>query len=131
MDMVCMKLSPKSLGPIHHEMPGLPPAQNLENFHQFAKFWKFELDDDGDIKDIYKQNRVNAYLDPIPYRHKYDRKTLSKYNNNINRPMFSMYYDKHGNEHRYSYLECRYFYSHFYEKLVSKEPEFYEIKKND
>jgi hypothetical protein len=29
-------LSPMSLGPIHHGQPNLPPAKNLENFHQFC-----------------------------------------------------------------------------------------------
>jgi hypothetical protein len=39
-----------------------------------------------------------------------------------------MYYDKHGKEHRYTYLQCRYFYCHFYEKLTPKEPDFIKLK---
>lgn len=125
----CSKLSPKSLGPINHGMLGLPPSKNLENYHQFSKFWKFELDKDNKIKQKYIENRKIAYLDPIPYRHKYDRKTLKEENNNINIPEFSMYYDKDGNEHRYNYLECRYFYCHFYQRLVLEEKDFFELKK--
>ena len=34
----CSMLSPKSLGPIEHNMSNLPTAKNLENYHQFAKF---------------------------------------------------------------------------------------------
>jgi hypothetical protein len=45
----CSRLSPKSLGQVNHNMPGLPPAVSLENFHQCAKFFRFELDDQGDI----------------------------------------------------------------------------------
>ena len=125
----CMKLSPKSLGPVDHGMPNLPPAKTIENYHQFAKFWKFELDSEGKILNKYKKTRADAYLDPIPYRHKYDRKTLSQYNNNINIPEFSAYYGKNGKEHRYNYLQCRYFYCHFYEILASKEPDFVKLKK--
>jgi hypothetical protein len=123
----CMKLSPKSLGPVIHNMPGLPDATTIENYHQFAKFWEFELDENGEILEQYKLNRIKAYTSP-PMRHKYDKKTLLKFNNNINIPKFSMYYDKYGKEHRYNYLQCRYFYCHFYELLASKEPDFIALK---
>ena len=123
----CMKLSPKSLGPINHNMPGLPIALNLENYHQFAKFWKFELDENNQIIEKFKQERIEAYQDS-PKRHKYNKSKLLKYNNNVNIPEFSVYYDKDGKEHRYGYLECRYFYCHFYELLAKKEPDFIKIK---
>ncbi len=124
----CMKLSPKSLGPVIHNMPGLPPANTIENYHQFSKFWKFELDDDSNILEKYKKERIKAYKSLEPMRHKYDTKTLKQYNKNINIPEFSMYYDKDGNEHRYNYLQCRYFYCHFYQLLVVKENDFKELK---
>lgn len=123
----CMRLSPKSLGPVEHNMPGLPAATTLENYHQFAKFWKFELDENNNILEKYKLSRIKAYTDS-PMRHKYDKKILKQFNNNINVPEFSMYYDKDGNEHRYTYLQCRYFYCHFYEILVQKEPDFIKLK---
>lgn len=115
----CMRLSPKSLGPVIHNMPGLPAATTIENYHQFAKFWQFELDEKDEILEKYKLDRVKAYTSP-PMRHKYDK--------NINIPKFSMYYDKYGKEHRYNYLQCRYFYCHFYEKLASKEKDFINLK---
>jgi hypothetical protein len=40
-----------------------------------------------------------------------------------------MYYDKDGNEHRYTYLQCRYFYCHYYELLATKEKDFIALKK--
>ena len=39
-----------------------------------------------------------------------------------------MYYDKNGNQHRYNYLQCRYFYCHFYKLLVAKENDFNKLK---
>jgi len=123
----CSRLSPKSLGPVEHNMPNLPPATTIENFHQFSKFWKFELDEKGNILEERKNERVIAYTSE-PKRHKHDKKTLSQYNKNINIPEFSMYYDKDGNEHRYNYLDSRYFYCHFYEILAKQEPDFKELK---
>lgn len=73
----CAKLSPKSIGPINHNMPNLPPAKNLENYHQFAKFWDFEFDENDKLRKKYFKKRKEAYLDETPYRHKYDRKTLN------------------------------------------------------
>ena len=124
----CMKLSPKSLGPINHNMPCLPVSLNLENFHQFAKFWKFELDKNNKIIEKFKQNRIEAYQKNSPKRHKYNKSKLLKYNDNVIKPEFSVYYDKFGKEHRYGYIECRYFYCHFYEILAKKEPDFKKIK---
>ena len=124
----CMRLSPKSLGPVIHNMPNLPDATTIENYHQFAKFWDFELDENGNILEQYKIERIKAYTAP-PMRHKYDKKLLLKLNKNINIPRFSMYYDKDGNEHRYNYLQCRYFYCHFYEILAKQEPDFITLKK--
>ncbi len=129
----CARLSPKSLGPVEHGMPGIPPAGTIENYHQFAKFWEFELDEQGQIKEEYKQQRIAAYANGEPMRHKYDRKTIeesnkkSNINTNINIPLFSAYYDSNGVEHRYTYLQCRYFYCHFYELLAMKEPDFVKL----
>ena len=125
----CMRLSPKSLGPVEHNMPGLPAATTIENYHQFAKFWDFELDQDGNIKEEYLEKRKVAYTS-APQRHKYNRQFLIEQskNGNPNCPSFSMYYDKEGKEHRYSYLQCRYFYCHWYELLAKKEQDFLVLK---
>jgi hypothetical protein len=125
----CAELSPKSIGPIEHGMPNLPSAKNLENYHQFSKFWDFEFDDNNKLRAKYLEKRKEGYLDETPHRHKYDRKTLKKYNKNINIPKCSIYYDKYGKEHRYNYLECRYFYCHFYELLAPQEPDFKKLQK--
>lgn len=124
----CKSLSPKSMGPVGHQMPNLPPAKNIENYHQFAKFWKFEMDKNGNILPQYLQARIDAYNSTTPFRHKHERQTLLKYNNNVNIPEFSMYYDKDGKEHRYNYLDCRYFYCHFYEILAKEDSNFLKLK---
>ena len=38
-----------------------------------------------------------------------------------------MYYDKDGKEHRYTYIECRYFYCHWYEKLLKETNDYKEL----
>lgn len=122
----CPNLSPKALGPVNHIMPNLPPAKTLENFHQFAKVFPFETDDNGLIKEKYFGVRRDGYNDPIPHRHKYDPKILKnnkKEKNNINIPLYSVYYDKHGIEYRYNYFESRYFYCKVYERLTTELPE--------
>lgn len=117
----CSTLSPKFLGPINHGMPELPIAKNLENFHQGAKFWKFELDTENRITPKALKKRIEMYKDTVPHRHKYPDRSLG------NSPAFSLYYDKDGNERRYSYLECRYFYCHWYERLAPQQEEFNKL----
>lgn len=124
----CPALSPKSLGPVKHIMPNLPPAFNLENFHQFAKVWSFELDSKGNQKPEYVEARRKAYLDQIPHRHKYDRKELAKIGPNVNIPAFSLYYKADGTVCCYSYFGCRYFYCKVYEDLASKTFEFKQLR---
>jgi len=126
----CSQLSPKSMGPINHGMPNLPPSKNLENYHQFSKFWDFELDKNGNVKKKFFQIRVDAYNDETSYRHKYDRKVLEKYGTNINIPKCSIYYDKNGSPYTYTYLQCRYFYCKFYSEIAVKLPDFLFLSKN-
>jgi hypothetical protein len=145
----CASLSPKSLGPINHKMPDVPIALNLENYHQGAKFFMHQVDrQSNDIdenvvihfSECSKQrifpnahkHRNKFYEDPIPHRHKFPRAELKKIltvTGNINIPLFSMYFGKDGMEHRYSYLQCRYFYCHWYEKLAKETADFKKLKK--
>jgi hypothetical protein len=110
-------LSPMCLGPIDHGFPGLPPANNLENAHQYSKFWSFELDDKDQVKADMLEIRNRGYLSTNPKRHKWTKEVLEKYGSVV--PKFSLYYDKWGNERRYSYIECRYFYCYWYTLLVT------------
>lgn len=71
----CSSLSPKALGPINHNMLNLPPAKNLENYHQFSKFFLFEVKDNI-ILNSSLERRIKGYNDPIPHRHKFNRDIL-------------------------------------------------------
>lgn len=129
----CMALSPKALGPIKHDMPGIPDAKNLENYHQGAKFWDFEFDETNELRPSSKRLRCKMYKDPKPYRHKWSKKELKEkardYNKNVNIPKCSIYYTKDCEERRYSYLECRYFYCHWYERLAPTTDDFKALVK--
>ncbi len=114
----CATLSPKSIGPISSHK--LPLAHNLENFHQFSKFYEFEIDkESGIIKQDALQNRINGFNDKKPHRHKFNKGSIAN-----SKALFSMYYDKHGNERRYTYVQSRYFYCYWYEKLVKELDEY-------
>lgn len=110
----CASLSPKSLGPVHHDQPGLPDACNLENFHQGTKCFSQEADADGNPTHVYYANRHAFYRDPVPHRHKF-RSTDAQ---NPNIPLYFVWVDQDGQEHRLSYVESRQFYCHFYEQMV-------------
>jgi hypothetical protein len=127
----CASLSPKSLGPIHHGMSGLPVALNLENYHQAAKVFPHEVDACGNLTDAALELRKQLYADPEPHRHKFPPQVIRRLmqGDNANIPLCSVYYDRQGGEHRYSYLECRYFYCHWYEKLVPAKAEFQELQR--
>jgi hypothetical protein len=124
----CMRLSPMSLGPIEHGMSNLPNAMNLENYHQFAKVWSFELDNDENLLPGYFNLRIQGYNDLVPHRRKYDKCFLDQFGTNVNSPEYSLYYDKDNIPHTYNYIQCRYFYCHFYEQLASVEPDFLKLK---
>lgn len=118
----CKELSPMSLGPVEHEQKDLPYSLIIENYHQGNKKFNFETDD------IFYTKRNEMYIDPIPHRHKYDRKTLLKNNDNINIPDFSVHLDNKGNVYNFTYIQSRYFYCHFYEKLAKETKSFKELQ---
>lgn len=125
----CSRLSPKSLGPVNHGMPNLPVAQTIENYHQFAKIFEFELKNEDTINEAF-QLRKRAYETKVPYRHKYPPKVLKMSGlKNVNIPLYSVYYTKTGEERRYSYIQCRYFYCHWYERLAKEENDFKELQR--
>ena len=126
----CSELSPMKLGPVHHGQKDLPPAKNIENFHQFNKVFPHEVDQDDAILEVFYTKRIEAYNDKVPHRHKYDRTFLKKQSatENANHPQFSVFIDADGEERRFTYLQSRYFYCHFYEILARDRPEFEKLK---
>lgn len=114
----CSALSPMSLGPVDHGQPNLPPSKNLENFHQGSKVYSMELDSNGNPSNLYVENRLKFYLDPIPHRHKYPGNT----------PVYFIWIDRNGKEHKLNYIQSRQFYCNFYERLVVQQPDFIKLR---
>lgn len=119
----CMKLSPKYLGPVKHGQPNLPDSLNLENFHQFSKCFKEEVDEKNNPTELYYENRLRGYLDPKPHRHKYKGNDKNK-----NIPLYFIWVDNNNKEHRLNYIESRQFYCNFYERLASVEADYIKLK---
>ena len=117
----CANLSPKSLGPVDHQQKGLPPAKLLENYHQFNKVFDCEVDSKGEPSAKFYARRLSGYKDTVPHRYKFDRGSKS-------RTLYSVHEDRQGHLRHYNYVQSRYFYCHFYEKLVVKQEQLDELK---
>ncbi|ALX27651.1 hypothetical protein GMAR_ORF277 [Golden Marseillevirus] len=118
----CKNLSPMSLGPVEHSCPGLPPAQNIENFFQGSKVFSEEVDSLGNPTELYYQNREKFFKDKVPQRHKYKGKDKNK-----NIPLYFLWTDSTGKEHRLGYVESRQTYCNFFERLAVQTPEWLEL----
>lgn len=110
----CASLSPKSIGPIYHNQPNLPPALNLENFHQSNKLFPNEVLPDGSISQQFFTTQLKFYTDPEPHRHK--QKGVI--------PVCSIWISKDGSLQKISYVESRQLYCHFYEQAVVQLEDF-------
>lgn len=121
----CAELSPMRLGPVKHCQPNLPNALNIENYHQFNKVWSSEETEGKPNETWYKLQR-EAYLDPIPHRHKFEPVKMKKEakQENKNSPLYSVHLTLTGEEKHFSYLESRYFYCKAYECLAKKRKEY-------
>lgn len=119
------KLSPKSMGPIDHGQPGLPQAKNLENFHQGNKVFSTEVDEKGNPSKEFYQTQLEMYESEMPQRHK-DRALDSK-GKRINAPLFSLWRDKDGVEHRLSYFDSRELYCKYYERIAKTTDEYKKL----
>jgi hypothetical protein len=132
----CASLSPMQLGPVEHNQPGLPIALTVENYHQFNKCFPNEIDKKGNPLPEFYKRRDAAYADPVPHRHKFNLASLKKMNKDFvtgnesvaNAPMFSVHLDHNGNERRYTYVESRFFYCKWYERLARKTEDFKVLK---
>ena len=104
------KLSPKCLGPVIHNMKNLPRSKNLENFYQYSKITKDEKYAD------YLEVRIDAYNSDL---------VLKKKKKDV---VNSIYFDKENQPNNFDYIQSRFFYCHYYEKLAMKTPEFAKLK---
>ena len=122
-------LSPKSIGPVLHGQPGLPPAMNLENLHQGSKVFPQELDSLGNPTDLFRTRRLEMYNDKIPWRHKFQKYAdLVPPGKNKNIPLFSVWVYPDYTEVHLSYFESRQIYCCLYEKYVEVDPGFKRLK---
>jgi len=126
-----ISLSPGKMGPVHHNMPNLPPAVNLENFWNFSKVWNFELDLETDMNELqptFFQKRIQGYQSQKRISSKYTLDELKAFDAS-SKPDCAIYYDKYGQPIKYDYIQSRYFYCHYYQQLVSYVREFNLLKK--
>lgn len=114
-------LSPKSIGPILHNQPGLPVALNLENFHQGNKVFPCEVDEKGEVKKAFFDTQMAMYKDAVPHRHK-------EAADGKNVPLYSLWKDKEGGVHKISYFVSRQFYCVYYERATLENPDFLRLK---
>lgn len=116
------ELSPKSLGPVYHKEPGLPPALNLENFHQGSKCFPDEIDSQGNPTKQFYQSQIAMFNDPKPHRHK---SNAHNSNGNKNIPVYFVYND--GQEHHLDYITSRQFYCNYYQRLTQHLPQYRQL----
>jgi len=127
-------LSPMKLGPVIHKQPNLPNAKNIENYHQFSKCWPNEVNKNKEPTKEWIQRRLEGYNDPIPHRHKFDAKEMKKLSGaevngeNRNSPLFSVFLDTKGIEHKFTYVQCRYFYCKAYEVLAKRTDDYKKLR---
>lgn len=121
----CSSLSPMSLGPVRHSEPGMPDAKNLENYHQFAKAFPCDVDPETKIP-VYGfwVGAKSGYLDSNPHRHKYNLQLLLANGPKGNLPLYSARLDVWHRLRKFNYVESRYFYCHYYEKLAKETEDF-------
>jgi len=107
-----------------HGQPGLPLALNIENFHQGSKCFREEtLPDSDDPSPLYYENRLRFYGDAVPHRHKYKGDGANK-----NAPLYFVWVDRDGKDHRLTYVESRQFYCTFYERLAGVQQDYAKLR---
>lgn len=121
-------LSPKSLGPVDHGMPGIPAASTVENYHQFAKIFPYDLEDKK-ISEWSLGIRRQAYRDETPYRHKGDFPAIKEKVKDPRKQdtLYSVFYNHRGEARTYSYIECRFFYCVWYERLAKRQANLHRL----
>ena len=119
----CASLSPKSMGPVEHGQPGLPRSLNLENYYQSSKVFAIETNQDGSPSTLFFENQLRFFNDAEPHRHKYKG---TQENKNI--PLYFLWIDKKGKQHRLTYIQSRQFYCNFYERFALVDANFILLK---
>ena len=110
-------LSPMTIGPIRHPQPGLPPARNLENFHQGSKWFPTQTFEE------YRATQRQMFEDPVPHRHHQEAKKIPA-GRNRNIPRCFAWTRADGTVVEYSYVASRQFYCCYMERALLAAPDF-------
>lgn len=117
------ELSPMNLGPVLHGQPNLPECANLENFHQFNKVFKSEVDESGERTQAWFTRRQSGYKDTQAHRHKLGA-SKTEHNKKAgkgesgNPCLYSIFVKPDGQEMKCNYIQSRVFYCTFYDRLA-------------
>jgi len=120
----CKYLSPKAMGPINHPQPGLPPAKNLENFHQGNKVFpsQFNQKEMTPTPEFYTTQQ-KMYVDSEPMRH-HPATLHGTTTANKNIPVCSIWRQADGTRKHMTYLQSRQFYCTYYTRFALNIIEF-------
>lgn len=108
------------IGPVHHGQPRLPPALNLENFHQGSKKFAVQSDDE------FRETQIAMFQDPHPHRH-HPAAPVPAPGVNRNVPEYFVWIDRDGSVHHVTYVESRQFYCNFLERAIRHQPDFLRL----
>lgn len=125
----CPSLSPKSMGPVHHTQPSLPPSKNLENLHQGNKVFPSEVDEKGEATKVFFKTQKDMYESNIPLRHKAAAEAYTKGVKNKNVPLYSLWEMPDGSKKKMTYFESRQIYCNYYERFALASDDFKKLKK--
>jgi hypothetical protein len=143
-------LSPRYLGPVAHQQSGIPDALTIEAAHQGSKVTKWFYDEEKKtIRPEFYAMQKALFKDSFPFRHQLDflernpqylpagvtlddlhadRAKVKAAGGNVNAPLFSVWRDAHGREHRLTYVESRQLYCAYMEELVQLQPEWRHLQ---
>ena len=113
----CPDLSPMNLGPI--KWGPLPICRNLENFYQTLKVYPHEAKDGKLTKEFWDLLK-ERFASEKGYRHKFGYGSP--------KPLYAINFWSNGIMKKYTYVESRYFYCHWYEKLAKETKSFKKLK---
>jgi hypothetical protein len=131
------ELSPMQLGPVKHTQPGINPAMNIENFHQFNKVFQSEINPaTGNPHEAWYTRRDKGYADSVPHRHKLGPTKEAHMKaagiapgGNANACAYSIYIAPDGTEYHFDYVSSRVFYCTYYDRLARQTESLHKLMK--
>lgn len=130
------ELCAQKIGPIYHEDPKTYPAKKLGNFKSGCDVYAFENDEETQLpKAIWWQRREALFDDYTPRKSKFRNEELALISmTNIGAPLYSYHWNMFEPDEskrkfeKFSIVESRQFFCHFYEKIVQFYSSFIYLK---